>query len=80
MHGSARLRLVGLTSAQASETNPQSLPFPVCIRDLPVRSHGASMDALDALEIVSRKMNDLARALGCTTPSGNDEGGRPRAA
>ncbi len=80
MHGSARLRLVGITGAQAAETLPQPLPFPVCIRDLPIHSRAASEDALMAMEAVSRKMNDLARALGCTNPSGNDDGGRPSAA
>ncbi len=80
MHGPARLRLVGITGAQATESTPQPLPFPVCIRDLPIHSRAASDDALAAMEAVSRKMNDLARALGCTRTSDHDDGGRPSAA
>ena len=79
MHGPARLRLVERISAEASDCVPQSLPFPECIRSLPIQSPRAAFDALEALEAVSRKMDDLARALGCTT-SDNDKGGRPRAA
>ena len=79
MHGPARLRLVERISAEASDCVPQSLPFPECIRSLPIRSPRAAFDGLEALEAVSRKMDDLARALGCTT-SDNDKGGRPRAA
>ena len=80
MHGFAGLRLVGTTpvkriDALTQEENPMPLPFPTCVRDLPIgaRRHTAD-DALDALEMMTFSFERLRAELNCNN---NDE---PRAA
>jgi len=62
MHGFARLRLVGTAAIDGIEEcrtddRPGPIPFPTCVRDLPVRCSGAA--ALDALDRVSLSFEKL---------------------
>ncbi len=81
MHGFAGLRLVGITpvkriNARTQEDNPMPLPFPTCVRDLPIGAHRhAADDALDALEMMTFSFERLRADLNCS----NDDN-KPRAA
>lgn len=87
MHGFAGLRLVGTNPAKGfeaegieecrHETGPAPLPFPTCVRDLPVGRHRAGDDALAALERVSFSLDALREAL-AKSEACDDDG--PRAA
>lgn len=88
MHGFARLRLVGTLPIDGVEEcsfddAPKPLPFPACVRDLPVGGRGGAesnmFDALGALEQVSLSFEKLRQELdGNHTP--NPSHGGPRAA
>jgi len=83
-----RLRFHGPDDGPGPE--PGALPFPrTQLGPDPHREHqpeigpraagdGSVSDALEALELVSRRMEDLARALGCLGYFDDDD--RPRAA
>lgn len=70
MHGFARLRLVGTAPIDgvedcATEDVPGPLPFPTCIRDLPIGSHGgcAASQAILALERADLSLDKLRAEL-----------------
>lgn len=82
MHGFARLRLVGTAPIDgvddcAADDLPGPLPFPTCIRELPVGSHGgcAAAQAILALEQVDLSLDKLRAQL-----EGSHEEEGPRAA
>ncbi len=70
MHGFARLKLVGTNSTdgladRCIDDAPTSLPFPSCMRDLPVHAGSAShcSDALEALDRVTFNFERLCKEL-----------------
>ena len=82
MHGFARLRLVGTAPIDGvddcvADDVPGPLPFPTCVRDLPIGSHGgcAAAQAILALEQVDLSLDKLRAQL----ESSHEEEG-PRAA
>jgi hypothetical protein len=82
MHGFARLRLVGTTPIDGVEECsmddvPGPLPFPTCVRDLPIGSHGgcAAAQAILALDRVELSLVKLRAQMAAKAP-----GDGPRAA
>jgi hypothetical protein len=71
-----RLESRGIEECQ-NDHGPTPLPFPSCVRDLPIGRHRASEDALAALERVSFSLAALRSAL--EPEAGSDDNG-PRAA
>jgi hypothetical protein len=66
MHGFARLRLVGTLPIDGVEECsiddvPGPLPFPTCVRELPIGSHGgcAAAQAILALDRVNLSIENL---------------------
>lgn len=87
MHGFARLKLVGTAPIDGAEECamddvPGPLPFPTCVRDLPIGSHGgcAAAQAILALERVDLSFEHFRAHLesAAETPELGGEG--PRAA
>lgn len=89
MQGFAGLRLVGTTPVKGLDAivieaegieecqrdqGPSPLPFPSCVRDLPIGRNRAADDALAALERLSFSFEALRGALE------SDGGNGPRAA
>lgn len=79
MHGFARLRLVGTAGIDGIEECrkddvPGPLPFPTCVRSLPVRC-GSATAALEALERVSLSFEKLRAEI-----ERDDDDDAPRAA
>ena len=82
MHGFARLRLVGTLPVDgveecSTDDVPGPLPFPTCVRELPIGSHGgcAAAQAILALDRVNLSIDRLREQL---EAAHGDEG--PRAA
>lgn len=71
-----RLEAEGIEECQR-DNGPTPLPFPTCVRDLPIGRHRASEDALAALERLSFSFEALRSAL--ESDAGRDGNG-PRAA
>jgi hypothetical protein len=71
-----RLESRGIEECQ-NDHGPTPLPFPSCVRDLPIGRHRASEDALAALERLSFSFEALRSAL---EPDAGRDGDGPRAA
>jgi hypothetical protein len=70
MHGFARLKLVGtapIDGVDRSEQDdvPSPLPFPTCMRELPIGTHGgcAAAQAILALDRVEMSLEKLRAKL-----------------
>lgn len=70
MHGFARLRLVGTLPVDgveecSADEVPGPLPFPACVRELPIGSHGgcAAAQAILALDRVNLSIDKLRAQL-----------------
>jgi hypothetical protein len=70
MHGYARLRLVGTLPVDgveecSTDEFPGPLPFPTCVRELPIGSHGgcAAAQAILALDRVNLSIDKLRERL-----------------
>ncbi|MEY3143751.1 MAG: hypothetical protein RLY21_2244 [Planctomycetota bacterium] len=82
MHGFARLRLVGTLPVDgieecSADDVPGPLPFPTCVRELPIGGHGgcAAAQAILALDRVNLSIERLREQMDAAH---GDEG--PRAA
>jgi hypothetical protein len=77
----ARLRLTGTEDSSTNRQPPPTLRFPIELaRRRNPGTPAVAEDVLAALEEVSRKMEDLARSLGCLGHFDDDDDDRPRAA